>query len=219
LPWGSLLLVGLLLPGLAEAQLQLKPHPDSRFWVHGDATVREFTCVVDRIEGNARFPAKKDQVPTQASDERSEAVVQVPVRAFDCGKSRMTRDLQETLEMEQHPEIRFELVHATMGARTDTSAQWRRIDAVGPLTIAGTKRLIRLDAAVRALDDRHFRIRGCLPIEMTYFKIEPPSKLFGLIQVKDRIQVQYDLLAQTTSADSSAPFDKLSLTTPPSCDE
>lgn len=209
----------LLLPLGADAQLRLTPHPSSRFWVHGDATVRKFTCAVDRIEGRARFPATRDRVSTEASDERAEAIVQVPVRAFDCGKSRMTRDLQETLKMEQHPEIRFELVHATMGGRTDTSAQWRRIDAVGPLTIAGTKRLIRLRAAVQALDEQHFRIRGCLPIRMTYFKIDPPSKLLGLIQVKNRVEVQYDLLAQTTSADSSVPFDTLSLTNPPSCDD
>lgn len=217
--WSSLLVLGVLCPGIVEAQLQLTAHPDSRFWVHGDATVREFTCVVDRVEGTGRFPTTQDRVPTEASDERAEAVVQVPVRAFDCGKSRMTNDLQETLEMEQHPEIRFELVHATMGARTDTSAQWRRIDAVGPLTIAGTKRLIQLNAAVQALDDRHFRIRGCLPIDMPYFKIAPPSKLFGLIKVKDQIQVQYDLLAQTASAESSTPFDTISRTNPPSCDD
>ena len=212
-------LVLLLLPLAAHAQLQLTPHPESRFWVHGDATVREFTCVVNRIEGRARVPATQETIPTEASNDRAEAIVQVPVRAFDCGKSRMTQDLQETLNMEQHPEIRFELVHATLGTRTDTSAQWRRIDALGPLTIAGTKRLTRLHAAVRTLDEQHFRIRGCLPIRMTYFKIDPPSKLLGLIQVKNRIEVQFDLLAQTSSANSSPPLDTISLSNPPPCDE
>lgn len=209
----------LLLPAGAEAQLHITPHPNSKFWIHGNATVRNFTCVVDRVEGEARLPRAPDTISTASSESSTQVAVQVPVEAVDCGNSRMTEDLQETLQMKEHPEIRFELIHATMGAQTDTSAQWRRVDAVGPLTIAGTKRLIRLGAAARALDENHFRLRGCLPVRMTYFNIEPPTKAFGLIKVKNRVEVQFDLLARTTSTDQTSPFDTLSLNNPPSCDE
>lgn len=214
--------VGLLLlsvPQSTTAQLRLTPHPDSRFWIQGDATVRNFTCVIDRIEGTAQVPATEDSISTETDEDDTEVVVRVPVEAVDCGNERMTNDLQETLKMDEHPEIRFELVHATMGGRTDTSAQWRRVDALGPLTVAGTKRLTRLQASARALDDDHFRLRGCLPIRMTYFGIDPPTKAFGLIKVKNRVEVQFDLLAQTTSTDEPSPFDTISLTNPPSCDE
>lgn len=208
-----------LLPFAAEAQLQVEPHPNSRFWIHGDATVRNFTCVVNRVEGKAQFPTAPDSVPTTADDDQTTVVVDVPVQAVDCGNSRMTSDLQETLKMDEHPKIRFELVHATMGGRTDTSAQWRRVDALGPLTIAGTKRLTRLQAAAQALGDRHFRLRGCLPIRMTYFKIDPPTKAFGLIKVKNRVEVRFDLFTQPSSATHSSTFDTVSFSNPPSCDE
>lgn len=211
-------LVLLLLPTWASAQHQLTPHPDSRFWIRGDATVRNFTCVATGIKGSARLPGVEDSISAEGSSE-TKVVVQVPIKSIDCGNSQMTSDLQETLKMEEHPEIRFELVHGTMGGRTDTSAQWRRIDALGPLTVAGTKRLTRLNAAAQALDDEHFRLRGCLPIRMTYFGIEPPTKAFGLIKVKNRVEVHYDLLAQTASAASTAPFDTISRTNPPSCND
>jgi polyisoprenoid-binding protein YceI len=216
---GLLSLVMLGFPGDTAPQLHLAPHPDSRFWIQGDATVRNFTCVVNRIEGSARLPAAQDSVPTETDEEDMKVVVRVPIEAIDCGNSRMTSDLQETLKMETHPNIRFELVHATMKGRTDTSGQWRHVEVLGPLTIAGTKRLKRLQASVRALDEQHFRIRGCLPIRMTYFRIDPPSTAFGLIKVKNRVEVQFDLLAQTTDADGPNPLDTLSLTTPPSCHE
>lgn len=214
----SLGLVLLLLPLWASAQHRLTPHPDSQFWIQGDATVRTFTCVATGVDGSAQLPAAKDSVSADESAQTS-VVVQVPIKSIDCGNSRMTSDLQETLKMKEHPKIRFELVHGTMGGRTDSSAQWRRIDALGPLTVAGTKRLTKLDAAAKALDDEHFRLRGCLPIRMTYFGIEPPTKAFGLIKVKNRVEVQYDLLAQTASAETSAPFDTISRTNPPSCDD
>lgn len=225
-PFGGLAMIlglfGLLMlsfPGDTAAQLRLSPHPDSRFWIQGNATVRDFTCAVSRIEGSARLPTTQDSVPTETGDEDAEVMVRVPVKAVDCGNSRMTSDLQETLKMKEHPDIRFELVHATVGGRTDTSAQWRRVNVLGPLTIAGTKRLKRIPAAVRALDDQHFRIRGCLPIHMTYFHIDPPSKAFGLIKVKNRVEVQFDLLAQAEDAGKPNPLDTLTLTNPPSCHE
>lgn len=209
----------LLLPSGATAQLELRPHENSRFWIQGEATTHDFTCVVDEVEGRAQVPVSTDSLRTNAEEAYPEVVVRVPIRAVDCGNSRMTRDLQETLEMQEHPEIRFELVHATMGAHADTSDQWQRVEALGPLTISGMKRLTRLHAAVRAYDDEHFRIRGCLPIRMTYFGIEPPTKAFGLIRVKNRVEVQFDLLANTTSAPDASPFDTISLTNPPPCDE
>jgi hypothetical protein len=216
---GVLALLLLMLPGPADAQLQLTPHPESRFWIQGKASSINFTCTIDRVEGSAQVPTAKDSIPTSAGDRKADVSIRVPIRAVDCGNSRMTEDLQEALKMEDHPDIRFELVHATMGARTDTSAQWRRLDALGPLTVAGTKRLTRLHAAARALDDEHFRLQGCLPIRMTYFGIDPPTKAFGLIRVKNRVEVQFDLLARTTSADQSSTFDTLSHKSPPSCNE
>lgn len=215
-------LLGLVLsvqPFSADAQTRLTPHPNSRFWIQGEATTHSFTCVVNRVEGMALLPTEADSVSTTGDEAQTKVIVRVPVRAVECGNDRMTRDLQETLEMEEHPEIRFELVHGTMGEPADTAAAWRRVDALGPLTIAGTKRLTRLHAAARAFDDDHFRIRGCLPIRMTYFGIEPPTKAFGLIKVKNRVEVQFDLLAQTDTPETSSPFDTLSLTNSPSCDE
>jgi len=216
--WTLVLLI-CLLPLSAEGQLQVTPHQKSQFWIHGQATGRSFTCKVTRIDGTARLPDRAQGIPKETSDEQTAVKVRVPVRSVDCGNSMMTNDLQEALKMEEHPEIQFELVHGTMGERVDTSAHWRRVDALGSLTVAGTKRLIRLDGAARALDQNHFRLRGCLPIQMTDFNVDPPSKAFGLIRVKNRVEVQFDLLAQTASADDPSPLDTISLTNPPSCDD
>lgn len=212
-------LLSLLLSSAATAQLEVSPHRKSQFWIHGNATVRTFTCKVSRLDGRARLPERSSDLPKEADDEQATVIVRVPVKAVDCGNSMMTNDLQDALKMDQHPEIRFELVHATVGGRVDTSAHWRRIDALGPLTVAGTKRLIRLDAAAQALDTNHFRLRGCLPIRMTDFNIEPPTKALGLIKVKNRVEVQFDLLAQTASATDSPNLDTISFSNPPSCDE
>lgn len=223
---GTCLIVGLLLaPEVAGAQaeqldseMRLEPHSDSRFWIQGRATGRSFACEVGRVEGSARLSS---QASSSASDDPATAVVSVPIEAFDCGNDRMTRDLQETLRMEEHPEIRFELVDARVVDETvddSTPSSWHPVEALGTLTIAGTKRLMRIQATVRALDEAHFRLRGCTPIRMTYFGIDPPTKALGLIRVHNEVEVQFDLLAQPEEGSTDAPFDSLEQLPPPSCE-
>lgn len=212
------LLVGFLLlsgPALAQ-ETRLVLHPKSQFQIQGNASIRTFTCAVQQVDGQARFPAARDTVPDTVPEQQTEVVVQMPVQAFDCGNDRMTDDLQEALDMKDHPEIRFELIHATVGAPTDTARQWRTVNAIGALSISGTKRVVRLEAAGYALDANHFRLRGCTPLKMTDFNVEPPSKAFGLIRVKDRIEAQFDLLAYAADG-SAAGLDSFQLDSPPSC--
>jgi polyisoprenoid-binding protein YceI len=205
-------------PSAAQAQgTRLAVHPKSQFWIHGKAASIDFTCAVDRVDGHATLPSTNDSIPPSADRTgQTEAVVTVPVTAFDCGNDRMTEDLQEALEAEAHPTIRFELVHATVGAPLDTTGHWRRVEVLGTLTIAGTKRLKRLRTVGRALDAHRFRVQGCHDIRMTYFNIEPPTKAFGLITVKNRVQVQFDLFAHAASLTENAPFASLSGTESPS---
>ncbi len=205
-------------PDAAAQNTELAVHPTSQFWIQGEATGLSFTCRVPRVDGRATLPPPDDSLAASADEEQTEVIVTVPVNAFDCGRDGMTRDLQETLKMEDHPEIRFDLIHATVPSRTDTSDQWRRIEVLGALTIAGTKRLTRLHAAGRAVDENRFRVRGCHPIRMTYYNVEPPTKALGLIKVKNRVEVQFDLLAHTTGQVKSASFDSVSVGDPPPCE-
>lgn len=204
--------------------VQLVVHPKSQFWIQGRATTHSFTCRVNRVEGTATLNAPRDSVAESAEVHSTDAsetsvAVTVPVKAFDCGRDGMTQDLQETLKMDDHPEITFELIHATVTGKIDSSDHWQRIDLLGALRIAGTKRLTRLHVAAQSLGDSRFRVRGCHPIRMTDFNVEPPTKALGLIKVKDRVEVQFDLLAHARDQDQTpgSPFDSIETGPPPSC--
>lgn len=195
----------------------LAVHPKSRFWIQGKASSINFTCRVGRVDGRAEIPPARTTRAVSQTNRRPEVVVRVPVMAFDCGNSRMTKDLQEALRMASYPEIRFELVHATVEKGSDRPDEWYTVHALGALTIAGTKRLVQVQAEGRALDRHRFQMRGCKPIRMTYFNIEPPTRALGLIKVKNRVVVQFDLLAHAPSETSSSPFEVVSVEEAPPC--
>jgi len=215
------IVLGMLLLGGGQAgwaqRTHLALHTDSQFWIEGQASSINFTCKVNRVEGAAELPTTRTALSSSSEERKTEVVVRVPVQAFDCGNSRMTKDLQGALKMEEHPKIKFELVHATVGTPLDTTGTWRTVNVLGALTIAGTKRLINLEAAGHALDKHRFRVRGCKPIRMTYFNIEPPTKAFGLIKVKNQVEVQFDLLAYAPQETSGSPFRVVSVDESPSC--
>jgi len=229
-PWGSSLrrlglavVLGMLLFGGGVGQkawaqrTHLALHSKSQFWIQGEASTIDFTCKVSQVEGEAALPTTQSALSSSSEERETKVIVRVPVTAFDCGNSRMTKDLQDALQMEEHPKIRFELVHARVGTPLDTSGTWRKVNVLGTLTIAGTKRLVNLEAAGHALDKHRFRVRGCTPIRMTHFNIDPPTKAFGLIKVKNRVEVQFDLLAYAPPETSESPFQVVSVDESSSC--
>jgi len=195
----------------------LAVHAQSQFWIQGEASTIDFVCHVSRVSGHAEIPPTKADRAVSQAERRPEAVVRVLVKAFDCGNSRMTTDLQDALRMASHPEIRFELVHATVGRAAERAGEWHIVHVLGTLTIAGTKRLVRVQAKGRALDRHRFHVRGCKPVYMRYFNIEPPTRALGLIKVKNRVVVKFDLLAHVPDETSTSPFEVVSIDEAPSC--
>lgn len=192
-----------VLPALSQTTVQV--HSGSEFWIEGSSSVNRFTCQVDSVAGNGQLATAQH---TSLDDARGvsanpEAHLQVPVRTFDCGKRRMTEDLHETLQAQNHPFIRYTLNHAEL-IPTDSTTTGHRIRARGTLTIAGTERAIELVARGRRIGPNQFRLCGSRTLKMSDFGIEPPTKFFGLIRVKDSIEVNFDLIA-TSETNSSAP--------------
>lgn len=186
----------------------------SQFWIHGSSSVNRFTCKVGTIRGDGPLPTSARTVSAAASDAEGATTVTVPVQEFDCGNDRMTQDLKETLNAGDHPTIRFRLHNVEKVVQPDSVDGWYRLTVLGFLTVSGTERLVRVSAWGRPVSADVYRVRGCTPIDMTYFGITPPTKFMGLVKVHDRIEVHFDLLAE---AAPNAPADPstLALTNPP----
>jgi hypothetical protein len=202
--------------GYGQSPNRLQLLDASRFWIEGSSTVNTFSCHVDTVDGFGPLPT--GSIRTAADRAADTTGLAIPVGRFDCDNDRMSRDLRETLQADAHPHIRFKLHDARVLSGPDTSNGWYRIEALGFLTVAGTERLVRTYAWGRPLDRGRYRVRGCKPIKMTYFNIDPPTKFLGAIKVHNEIEVHFDLVAQP--ADRSAPSSSpIALTDSPDCHE
>lgn len=203
----------LLFPAASNAQVEYVPAEDSRVWIEGTSTARDFTCSTQKISGQARLSAtaparsaplleSSSSPNAAASDEALDVQAHVPVRALDCGQERQNEDLYEAMDADDHPAIEFEIIKAEVIAEPDSSRNHYVLEAIGDLTIAGETRTVRIPLEGRRLDDGRLHARGTLPMKMTDFKVDPPTALLGLIRVRDDIVVHFDI---TAVPDSTSP--------------
>ncbi|CAN5509870.1 hypothetical protein BH23BAC4_BH23BAC4_14160 [soil metagenome] len=161
---------------------------DSRFWIDGTSTMGTYVCESSRVSGQGRV---------DGGDTRMEAEIVVPVRAFDCGQSRMNRDFIAALRADRHPDLRFLLHRAEMLDQEAHPGAWVRVRARGTIRLAGTERPIVIEARGRRLGNNQVRIRGSHALRMTDFGVDPPSGLMGLVRAHDQVVARFDLVART----------------------
>jgi hypothetical protein len=199
--------IGFWLPSPCTAQTRYVPGEDSRVWIEGTSTVRDFTCSTQQIEGHVRLdlqeasPAHPEPAPADTMRIRSAASgtpdvqARVPVRALDCGKRRQNKDLYEAMKASDHPAIHYDIIKARIVAPPDSTQDHHVIEAIGNLTVAGETRTVRITLEGRRLENGRIHARGSLPMQMTNFDVEPPTAMLGLIRVRDEITVHFDITA------------------------
>jgi len=156
----------------------------SRFYIDGNATTGPFTCTSVTVEGDARL-----------GPDRLGGKAMIPVDAFDCGISRMNRDLRTALQADRHPAIQFELQQARVLESGIQRGSNLPVQAVGTLTIAGTTRQVAIRAEGVQMADGRVRVHGSYPLLMSDFGVTPPSGLLGLVRANDQIVARFDIIA------------------------
>ena len=171
-----------LAQGAESAPRYYAPGPGSRFWIDGRTPLAPFTCTAAEVGGYGRL--------------RGEAVsaeVVVPVRAFDCGLSRMNQDFYGALQGAAHPAVRLALGDVQrLGAAREG---WAPLRVTGTLRLAGVTRPVTLEAQGRVTPEGHVLLRGRHALRMTDFGITPPTGPLGLVRADDRITVRFELVA------------------------
>ncbi len=115
---------------------------------------------------------------------------------LDCNSLRMNKDLCDALKEDQYPYITIELLDAKLGnVNIDKTDDWANIKATISLTITNISKLMTLDVKVKKIEQNKFRFASSKEILLTDFGIKPPTALFGLIKVNNKIKINLDITA------------------------
>lgn len=164
--------------------------PESRVWITGASNIRRFTCRAKTIAGAIDLRGATTSGPslTGANVSRN-ASLSVTVDRIDCGIGIMSRHLHETLRGDRHPVIEFRL--ATY--EVDLNAAAPTAGITGVVTIAGIQRPVTATAAVRSDTLGRLHVVGTYTARPSDFGVRPPRRFGGLLRVRDRIVVHFDV--------------------------
>jgi hypothetical protein len=192
-----LMISGLLAEAL-PAQTYYTPEETSRLWIEGSSNINRFECEAKSYRGFAHLftPIAEESINSRI-DEQLDIRIEIDVDGFECGRSRMNRDLRDALKANEFPEISFVYTEAVPADTAYQPVQKQEIllDVTGTLTVAGVSRHIRFQTLAKYLDENRVQVEGKKKIRMTDYNITPPTGLLGLVQANEELTVHFNLIA------------------------
>jgi len=152
----------------------------------GTSTINTFYFESTSLKGNGAY----------INDSTYYADISVDVKSFDSGSKMMNSDMYETLKYDKYPIIDFKLVKINNIKKLDSFKQNFNANITGVLTIAGKSNNVEIDFNIGELSDSTFYLKGNKSISMLDFNVDPPSKFFGLIQVDDTLNINFNLYVE-----------------------
>ena len=176
-------------------QTTYTPEEVSKLWIEGRSNINVFECQANKYFGEATLFDDPNPDFLQDVSARLFLKVEIRVDGFECGRSRMNRDLQQALKSDEFPEIVFMFDNATMLNGPQEVDDAFEIEVHGSLTVAGNIKNIRFVTKAYYLEHNKVRAIGRTTIRMSDFGVEPPTALMGLVKADDELAVNFDLIA------------------------
>ncbi|TBW30113.1 YceI family protein [Gramella sp. KN1008] len=156
--------------------------PQSELVIVGSTNVNKFDCRfdIDHISNKRSVKYSSENDCLIFPDLKLELIT----NGFDCGNRRMNEDFQDLLKSDQYPEIKI------------------KIDQVKLMTSEYVKAFITVELAGKK---NHYSLpvnigegsfKGKFRMNIRDFALEPPTKAFGLIEVDEEIEVQFNLFIE-----------------------
>ena len=106
----------------------------------------------------------------------------------------MNKKIKKALKAATYPHVSFTQTEAIHLASKDDGNTV--VNATGSLNIAGVEKVVTIELTATTQENQ-LVFTGKYPMKMSDFDIEPPSAMFGQIETKDDITIEFELIYQT----------------------
>lgn len=192
---GTLSLVigfGAVLGWTAALPLTLKP--ESRLWVEGTSSTRDWKCAAVSFDATVDV-AGPEVVHSLLAGEKAVRAVQidVPTARMDCKNGTMNEHMLKALKAAENPVISFRLGSYELAKATDAAQG----TLSGFLKIGGVERPITLVVDLTNNGDGVLHVTGTYELNMRDYALKPPSLMLGMMKVGEKVKVSFDLLLKS----------------------
>jgi len=190
----KIILAILLLFLAVESQAEGLNEPNFRFLkvsyinILGKTNVNSFTFYLDE---NCDSSFEDDVIPLPEVVQDNQ--FNIPVKDLQTESSYMYSDFLTLLREPEYPQISIKIDEtAAFFGNGDSSAATPEIE----ITLAGVAKRYQISCNIENEPDSML-IKGTARIRLTDFNLEPPTKMLGMVKVKDEIDIKFGILCST----------------------
>ncbi len=190
----SIMLAFLMLITISSvsAQVAFKLNNEkSNMSIDGTSTLHDWSSTVNELEGQFEMPADVAE-KLENGGVVEKVSIHAIVKSIESGRgSTMDNRTHKALKAEEHPKVMFELNQGTIDQLKGNEFV---VNAKGNLSIAGTSKPIIMEVVGEKIDKNSFKFSGSKAIDMTEFKVTPPTAMFGQIEAGKDVTINFDLV-------------------------
>lgn len=159
---------------------------NSRLSIHGTTNINTFTCEVNSYQGKDTLWYFKDNISHELRF--SANGMTIPVANFNCGTTQISKDFLATLKSDRYPQLTIHFVSLQTTTLKNNSCVAGTVD----ITLAGETTRYNINFLIET-DRGNITLSGNHPVSFGDFKLKAPTKLNGLIRVKEVLRVHLHL--------------------------
>lgn len=177
--------LGLLLSSFTE-QGRWVIDPQSRLSIYGSTNVNSFKCTLKQYAKSDTLEyVKNSGIIVMCNKNR----MSIPVKGFSCGNNQITKDFQQTLKSDKYPQLDIVFRSFQNGEIEDNDC----VEGVVDIVLAGVTKRYSVKYYARVPSNNTILLTGMQTVQFSDFKLTPPQKMMGLIQVQESLDVEFNL--------------------------
>jgi polyisoprenoid-binding protein YceI len=171
---------------MAQVNYKLLPGKDAGIKVLGSSNIHDWTMTATGIESQGDFKFEGDQLRSLHAFSFS-----VEAKSLKSDHESMDNRTYKTINADKFPRIAYKLNSAVV---TPVEKNKYAIKATGELTISGATQTVVLNVTAVVNPDKTITCTGSQKIQLTDYKIDPPTFMLGAMKVKNDLTIQFNLV-------------------------
>jgi hypothetical protein len=148
--------------------------------IKGSSNVNEFELI--------NISPSISEAPETVTNSGTFRKIQIAVDDFTGPNDRMVQDFKEMVDAGNYPLITIFIEQKELADFDETTGL---TNFKTKISIAGVAQKYTVPCSVESKLDGGYLLDGSFSLKLTDFKIDPPQKLMGLVQVKDKVFINF----------------------------
>jgi hypothetical protein len=155
--------------------------------VEGSTNVNNFSCVIT----NYSIPDTILVTQHIPHSVQLNGNIKLDIQNFNCHNPVMTADLRKTLKAKEFPKLIIRFI--SINQYPDSNTRHKISKGIIEIELAGVSKRFEVDYKIISAESNYINLEGSRNLNFSDFKINPPTRLGGMIRTNNELNVVFNL--------------------------